>query len=134
MREQPSVLEHQPHPPLLRRQPDAARGVGKNLAVEHDAAESGRNSPATALMIVDLPEPEGPNSTVTPGVGTSNATSIRTSGKRWRRATERLIGPSATFSRRPTHSESSSPTSASAIETSDSSRALASPPGACSAA
>ena len=43
---------------------------------------SGRSSPAAAEMIVDLPAPDGPNSTVTPGVGTSNAMSICTDGKR----------------------------------------------------
>ncbi len=36
---------------------------------------SARSRPATAATTLDLPEPDGPNSATTPGVGASNATS-----------------------------------------------------------
>ena len=56
---------------------------------------SGRSSPAAALMIVDLPEPDGPNSTVTPGDSTSNAISIWVVGKWCCSVTEKLIASAA---------------------------------------
>ena len=80
-------------------------------------------------MTVDLPAPDGPNSTVTPGEGTSNAISICTEGKLVAQPDRQAHRPSAAFSRLPTHSDSSSPTSASVSDTSDSSAAFASPPG-----
>jgi hypothetical protein len=40
--------------------------------------ESGRSRPVIAVMMVDLPQPEGPKNAVTPGVGDSKATSKET--------------------------------------------------------
>ena len=89
-------------------------------------------------MMVDLPAPDGPNSTVTPGVGDLERDVHLVSRESGGRQTTRLIRqahrPSAAFSRLPNHSDSSSPISASVSETSDSFAAVASPPGTCSAA
>jgi hypothetical protein len=53
---------------------------------------SGRRSPATALTIVVLPEPDRPNSTVMP-CGASNAASSAKPPKAWRRRTSSVMRP-----------------------------------------
>ena len=49
--------------------------------------DPGRSSPATACSTVLLPDPDGPNSTVTPGAGAVKAASRVKGPKRWRNAT-----------------------------------------------
>ncbi len=80
-------------------------------------------------MIVDLPEPDGPNRTVTPGRGDLERDIHLIEGKRWRSASGKAHRPSSAFNRLPIHSDNNSPISASVSETSDSSAAFASPPG-----
>jgi len=62
MRKQPGILEHVTDPPSMRRDVDARRGIVERLAVDDDAARSGRSNPAIMLISEVLPAPEAPNS------------------------------------------------------------------------
>ena len=92
VRKQLGVLEHQPNPPPLRRQPHPGLRIDQHLPVDADKALIRTEQPAAALMMVDLPAPDGPNSTVTPAEGTSKAMSMSMVGNRWRSRNNRLIG------------------------------------------
>ncbi len=47
------------------------------------------------LMVVLLPQPDGPNKATMPGVGASNATLNVNASKRFWSTTSRLIGPNS---------------------------------------
>ena len=82
------------------------------------------------LTIVVLPEPEGPNSAVTP-LALSKRTWSENSPSRFSTSTESIVTPrgSAVPARRANHSEAISAASEMTIATTTSRTAAASPPG-----
>ena len=76
VRKQPRVLEHHADAPLARidhEVPLACRPGRRRRAAR--GPRPARSRPAISEISVDLPQPERPNSAVTPGVGAPNAAS-----------------------------------------------------------
>ena len=79
----------------------------------------GRNNPAAAPMMVDLPEPDGPNSTTTPGERQVEPHIHLDRDETVSQRDRQAHLPSAAFSRLASHSDNNSPISASVSETSE---------------